>query len=125
MTSTPQPMNLMTSETISNGATNNLQQLAADYIEKKEAATKAAAELAEAKQRLDAAREAGELDETWNIRSKAYIMPCGLRIRESKRTTYSYKSYSDTLRKLMDKEQEDGVAKPTISTSFSYSIVED
>ena len=112
-------------ETGLNGATCNLQQLAEDYIEKKAAATKANAELSAAKERLDAAREAGELDETWNIRSKAYIMPSGLRIRETKRTTYSYKSYSDKLRKLMDKEQEDGIAKPTISTSFSYTIVED
>jgi len=112
-------------ETGLNGVTCNLQQLAEDYIQKKAAAIKATAELAEAKGRLDAARESGELDETWNIRSKAYIMPSGLRIRETRRTTYSYKSYSDTLRKLMDKEQEDGVAKPTISTSFSYTIVED
>ena len=108
-----------------NGATNNLQQLADDYIQKKAAATKANAELSESKERLNAAREAGKLDETWNIRSKAYIMPSGLRIRETKRTTYSYKSYSPTLQKLMDKEQKDGVAKPTISTSFSYTIVED
>ena len=107
------------------GATNNLQQLAEDYIQKKAAAIKANAELSEAKERLDAAREAGELDETWNIRSKAYIMPSGLRIRESRRTTYSYKSYSHKLRRLMDKEQEDGTAEPTISTSFSYTIVED
>lgn len=112
-------------ETGLSGATSSLQQLAEDYIQKKAAATKATAELSEAKERLDAAREAGKLDETWNIRSKSYIMPSGLRIRESRRTTYSYKSYSDTLRKLMDKEQEDGVAKPTISTSFSYTIVED
>lgn len=112
-------------ETGLSGATCSLQQLAEDYIQKKAAATKAIAELGEAKERLDAARKAGELDETWNIRSKAYIMPSGLRIRETSRTTYSYKSYSDTLRKLMDKEQEDGVAKPTISTSFSYTIVED
>ena len=112
-------------ETGLSGATCSLQQLAEDYIQKKAAATKAIAELSEAKGRLDAARDAGELDETWNIRSKAYIMPSGLRIRATSRTTYSYKSYSDTLRKLMDKEQEDGVAKPTISTSFSYTIVED
>ena len=112
-------------ETGLSGATSSLQQLAEDYIQKKAAATKANAELSEAKERLDAAREAGKLDETWNIRSKSYIMPSGLRIRQSQRTTYSYKSYSDTLRKLMDKEQEDGVAKPTISTSFSYTIVED
>ena len=112
-------------ETGLSGATCYLQQLAEDYIQKKAAAIKANAELAESKERLDAAREAGELDETWNIRSKAYIMPSGLRIRQSQRTTYSYKSYSDKLRKLMDKEQEDGTAKPTISTSFSYTVVED
>ena len=112
-------------ETGLSGATNNLQLLAEDYIQKKVAATKANAELADAKNRLEKARSSGVLDETWNVRSEAYIMPGGLRIRQSQRTTYSYKSYSHKLRRLMDKEQEDGTAEPTISTTFSYTIVED
>ena len=112
-------------ETGLSGATYSPQQLAANYIAKKEEATRVNAELKEAKRLLEVARENGELQETWNKRSKAFIMPGGLRIRESTRTTYSYNSYSDTLRKLMDKEQEDGVAKPTVSTSFSYTVVED
>jgi hypothetical protein len=112
-------------ETGLSGATYSPQQLAANYIEKKEEATRANAELKEAKRQLEVARENGKLQETWNKRSKAFIMPGGLRIRETTRTTYTYNCYSDKLRKLMDKEQEDGTATPTISTSFSYTIVED
>ena len=117
--------NSLNAETGLNGATNSLQQLAAQYIAKKAEAARVTAELKQAIADLEHARENGELDQTWNKRSKAYLMPGGLTIRQTSRTTYSAKSYSDTLQKLMEKEREDGTAKPTISSSYSYKVVED
>ena len=102
----------------------NQQQLVTDYIEASERLQQAKVELEVAKQAIEKARVEGELDSTWNRRSKAFLLG-SLKIRSRTRETYSAKSYSDKLQKLMETERKDGIAKPTISEFFEYRISTD
>ena len=77
----------------------------------------------EAKQALEDAREAELLDSCWDRMSKCYLLPGGLSISESKpRQTYSAKSYSNKLQEMMQAERDEGIATPTISTSWRYKL---
>ena len=77
----------------------------------------------DAKQALEDAREAQLLDPCWDRMSKCYLLPGGLSISESKpRQTYSAKSYSNKLQEMMQAERDEGIATPTISTSWRYKF---
>ena len=77
----------------------------------------------DAKKDLEDAREAELLQACWDRMSKCYLLPGGLSISETKpRQTYSAKSYSNKLQEMMQAERDDGVATPTISTSWRYKL---